>query len=67
MVAGERSHCHYADLSSYFVISSLTPAVAQGVAMPLLQCSERSIAMIDKSDLSVIDQQGRRCGIKQTG
>ena len=28
LVAGERSQCHYAHLSSYFVISSLTPAAA---------------------------------------
>jgi hypothetical protein len=28
MVAGARSQCHYAHLSSYFVISSLTPAAA---------------------------------------
>jgi hypothetical protein len=29
LVAGARSQCHYAHLSSYFVISSLTPATAQ--------------------------------------
>jgi hypothetical protein len=28
MVAGERSHCRYANLSSYFVIPNLTPAAA---------------------------------------
>jgi hypothetical protein len=28
MVAGERSHCRYANLSSYFVIPDLTPATA---------------------------------------
>ena len=28
VVAGERSQCHYANLSSYFVISGLTPAAA---------------------------------------
>jgi hypothetical protein len=28
LVAGERSQCDYAALSSYFVISSLTPAAA---------------------------------------
>ena len=28
MVAGARSHCHYAHLSSYFVMSGLTPAAA---------------------------------------
>jgi hypothetical protein len=28
LVAGERSHCHYANLSSYFVIPNLTPAAA---------------------------------------
>ena len=28
LVAGERSHCRYANLSSYFVIPNLTPAAA---------------------------------------
>jgi hypothetical protein len=28
MVAGERSHCRYANLSSYFVIPNLTPVAA---------------------------------------
>ncbi len=28
LVAGERSHCRYANLSSYFVIPNLTPPAA---------------------------------------
>ena len=28
VVAGERSHCRYANLSSYFVIPNLTPVAA---------------------------------------
>src|ERR1700679_1617745 len=28
LVAGERSHCRYANLSSYFVIPNLTPVAA---------------------------------------
>jgi hypothetical protein len=33
MVAGERSQCHYAHLSSYFVISSLAPAAAESLLL----------------------------------